>query len=196
MKKLGTHLLGALVTGILIVAPAYLAVVILLQALGSLSALVQPVADLLPDWLPGPNHLALTITLLICFLIGMAVRTRAGEAARGWFERTVLERLPVYKLVRNLTQRMAGRGVDESWQPALVEIEEALVPAFIVEEIDPETCTVFVPSVPTPFAGAVYVIDRRRVHPVDVRFADAIRVVSHWGDGSKVLVQAMRKNAR
>jgi hypothetical protein len=34
-----------------------------------------------------------------------------------------------------------------------VEIEEALVPAFIIEELDDGRFTVFVPSVPTPFAG-------------------------------------------
>ena len=40
------------------------------------------------------------------------------------------------------------------WKPALVEIEEALVPAFIIEELEDQRVTVFVPSVPTPFAGA------------------------------------------
>jgi len=38
------------------------------------------------------------------------------------------------------------------WKPALVEIEEALVPAFIIEELEDQRVTVFVPSVPTPFA--------------------------------------------
>lgn len=53
--------------------------------------------------------------------------------------------------------------------------------------------TVFVPSIPTPFAGAVYVLDRHRVHPVDVPFTDAVKVVSRWGSGAKELVAAMRK---
>ena len=32
------------------------------------------------------------------------------------------------------------------WKPVLAEIEDALVPAFIVEELDDERFTVFVPS--------------------------------------------------
>ena len=32
-----------------------------------------------------------------------------------------------------------------------------VVPAFIIEELDDGRLTVFVPSVPTPLAGAVYV---------------------------------------
>ena len=49
------------------------------------------------------------------------------------------------------------------WKPALAEIEEALVPAFIIEEIDAQTFAVFVPSVPTPLAGTVYILSRDRV---------------------------------
>ena len=52
--------------------------------------------------------------------------------------------------------------------PALAEIEEALVPALIVEELENGSFTVLVPSVPTPMAGAVYILPPERVHPVDV----------------------------
>ena len=51
---------------------------------------------------------------------------------------------------------------------------------------------VVVPSVPTPFAGAVYILDRARVHPIDVPFTQAIQSVSRWGSGSKELVAAMK----
>jgi hypothetical protein len=40
--------------------------------------------------------------------------------------------------------------------PALAEIEEALVPALIVEKLEDGSYTVLVPSVPTPMAGAIY----------------------------------------
>jgi uncharacterized membrane protein len=103
------------------------------------------------------------------------------------------ERLPGYGMLRGLTQRLAGNTDGEAWRPALVEIEEALVPAFIIEELDDGRFTVFVPSVPTPFAGAVYVLSRERVHVLDVPFTQAISSISRWGSGSKDLVAAMRK---
>ena len=86
---------------------------------------------------------------------------------------------------------MAGSAVENVWKPALVEIEDALVPAFIIEEFADGRYTVFVPSIPTPFAGAVYVLDRKRVHPLDVPFTEALKVVSRWGSGAKDLVAAM-----
>jgi len=53
-----------------------------------------------------------------------------------------------------------------------------------------------VPSVPTPLAGAVYILDRARVHPIDVPFTQAVKSISRWGVGSKALVAAMRKPRR
>ena len=106
---------------------------------------------------------------------------------------TLTGKLPGYAVLRSLTRRMAGQGAEKAWQPALVEIEEALVPAFIVEELDDGRRTVFVPSIPTPFAGAVYILDQERVHMVDVPFAQAIKSVTRWGAGSKELVAAIRK---
>ena len=53
--------------------------------------------------------------------------------------------------------------------------------------------TVFVPSVPTPFAGAVYILNRERVHPVDIPFTDAMKSISRWGAGSKNMVAAISK---
>jgi uncharacterized membrane protein len=102
-------------------------------------------------------------------------------------------RIPGYALFRSLTQRLAGESDEIAWKPVLAEIEDALVPAFIVEELVDGRFTIFVPSVPTPFAGAVYILSRERVHLVDIPFTQAIKSVSRWGAGSGELVAAMRK---
>jgi uncharacterized membrane protein len=90
---------------------------------------------------------------------------------------------------------MAGEGEENVWQPVLVELEDALVPAFIVEELGDDRLTVFVPSIPTPFAGAVYILTRDRVHLVDIPFTQAIKSISRWGSGSGDMVAAMRKGS-
>jgi uncharacterized membrane protein len=185
------YIFGPLVTGLLIVIPIYLAVLLLLKGMKSLAALVRPLASLLPEWLPAENVLSLLLILVACLLIGLAMRTAAGRAARSRIEKSLFERIPGYALIRSLTQRMAGTSQETAWKPALVEIEDALVPAFIIEEIDDARLAVFVPSVPTPLAGAVYIIDRERVHPVDVPFTQAASAVARWGSGSKELVAAM-----
>ena len=196
MRQPRSFFMSTLVSGLIIVIPAYLAVLLVLKAMGSVMGLVRPVARLLPDWLPAANILALLLLLFICFLVGGAVRTAAGRAARERIEKSLFSRLPGFALLRSLTQQLAGYGEEKVWKPALVEIEDALVPAFLIEELNDGRVTVFVPSVPTPLAGAVYVIDRQRVHILDVPFTQAVSSISRWGAGSSELVAAMQRGTR
>ena len=191
MKKAFSSAARAVLTGLLIVVPIYLAVLLLLKAMKSDLCLVRPIAALLPATLPAETLLSLLLVLLVCFVVGLAVRTQAGRRAKDRLEKSFFERIPGYALIRSLTQQMAGSAAENVWKPALVEIEDALVPGFIIEEFPDGRYTVFVPSIPTPFAGAVYVLDRKRVHPLEVPFPDALKVVSRWGSGAKDLVSAM-----
>jgi uncharacterized membrane protein len=195
MKYAREFVTNTVVGGLLVVLPVYLTVLLLLKGMQAVVGLVRPVAALLPAWVPAEDILALLIVLIVCAGIGLAVRTRAGRAVRERIEKAFFSRLPGYALFRSLTQQLAGRTEGTVWKPALVEIEDALVPAFIVEALDDDRYTVFVPSAPTPMAGAVYVLSRARVHPIDVPFTQAIRCVSQWGSGSKALVAAMRDRA-
>jgi uncharacterized membrane protein len=196
MKHAWKVFTSALVGGLLVVVPVYLGVLLLLKALQSVVGLVRPFAMLLPAWIPAENLLSLLLVLGICLLVGLAVRTPTGRAIRERMEKSLFERIPGYALFRSLTQRLAGESRENVWKPALVEIEEALVPAFIIEEFEDGRLTVFVPSIPTPLAGAVYVLSRERVHPLDVPFTQAIQTVSRWGSGAKELVAAMQKPGR
>ena len=195
MKFAREFLANTLVGGLLIVLPIYLAVLVLLKGLQSVAGLVRPLTVLLPEWLPAEGLLSLGLVLVVCFLIGIAVRTRAGRILRERMERSLFEKIPGYALFRSLSEQLAGQGRESTWKPALVEIEEALVPAFIIEELEDGRFTVFVPSVPTPLAGAVYILVRERVHALDVPFTQAISSISRWGSGSKDLVAAMTKMA-
>ena len=182
---------ATLMAGILVVLPVYLGLLLLLKATKSLADLLKPVTALLPVWLPGDQILSLLLLLAICFLVGVAIGTSAGRDIQKRIEHSLFEKIPGYTLFRSLTQRLVGESQDETWKPALAEIEHALVPAFIIEEHADGRYTVFVPSVPTPLAGAVFVLTADRVHPVDIAFTQALKTVSRWGAGCKDLVAAM-----
>jgi uncharacterized membrane protein len=196
MKQLMVSLSKALFRGLLIVVPVYFAVLLLLKGMKSVANLVSPLAQLLPEWVPAEELLSLLLVLAICVFIGASVGTRIGQDVRNWIEKTLFEKIPGYALIRSLTHQVAGHSRENTWKAALFQSDEALVPAFIIEELDDGRYTVFVPSIPTPFAGAVYVLDRKRVHPLDVPFTDAVKVVSRWGSGAKDLVAAMEKGAK
>jgi uncharacterized membrane protein len=195
MRYAREFVFNAVIGGVLVLLPLYLTVLLLLKGMATVAGLVKPIAAAFPEWVPAENLLSLLVVLIACFFVGAAMRTRVGQAARERLEKAFFSRLPGYTLFRSLTQRLTGRSIESAWKPALAEIEEALVPAFIIEELDDGRYTVFVPSIPTPLAGAVYILSRERVHPIDVPFTQAVRTISQWGSGSKDLVAAMKKES-
>jgi uncharacterized membrane protein len=194
MREHGAFVLKRAVAGLLVIAPIYLAGLLLLKVASSLIGLVQPISQMLPEWMPGAEFLSLLMVLIFCFVVGLAVSTSMGRSTWEKMEHSLFQKIPGYALFRSLTQQMAGSAQETAWKPALAEIEEALVPAFIIEQLDDGSYTVFVPSIPTPLAGAVYVLTADRVHPIDVPFTQALKAVSQWGSGCGQLVAAMRNS--
>src|SRR5262245_29889910 len=109
MKRSQGFIVSSVVAGFLVLAPLYLALLILLKAMASLVGLMKPFAKLLPDWLPAENLLALLLVLALCFVVGAVLRTRSGRAARERLEHSLFERIPGYAVVKSLTLRLAGR---------------------------------------------------------------------------------------
>jgi uncharacterized membrane protein len=192
VKKPGAFFVSRLVTGVLVVTPIYLACLLLLKVTKSLLNVLRPL-KLLPKWLPAAHVVDLLLVLFVFFLIGLVVQTPKGRAAWERVENSLFRSIPGYEIFRSLTHRLAGETQELAWRPAMAEIEEALVPAFIIEELEDGRFTVFVPSAPTPVTGAVYILSPDRVHPLNVPFTHIFKTVSQWGSGSQALIAAMER---
>ena len=177
MKYAWEFVKNTLVGGLLIVVPIYLAVLLLLKAMQSVMGLVRPLAQLLPAWLPADNIFA--APGVESLFPHRSCRPRPnGASAAGASGAVVVRTHPRLRPLSEFDPTTGRRESRERGQPALAEIEDALVPAFIIEELEDGRFTVFVPSIPTPLAGAVYVLSQERVHPLDVPFTQAIQTVS------------------
>ena len=192
MKTLAEFTKTTLIGGLLIILPIYIAVLLLAKAAKALLGLLAPVTSQIPAGMEFREIVAILLLVAVCFVVGLIVRTGPGLRAKNAFEQAVLEKLPGYSFVRGFAKRLTGRSEEQTLQPALVEIEDALVPALIVEALEDGSYTVLVPSAPTPMAGSIYILPRERVHPVDIPLTKAIGVFSKWGTGAGEFVQAMK----
>ena len=192
MKSLAELTKTTLIGGLLVVLPIYLSILLLAKTLSGILALLSPVTAAIPAGTQFRQIFALMIVLAVCLVAGLVVRTGAGLRAKSALERTVLGKIPGYALVRGLAERLGGDAVEGSFQPALVELEDALSPGFIIEELEDGRYTVLVPSVPTPAAGALFILPRERVHPLDVPFTQAVKVISKWGAGAGELARGVQ----
>lgn len=193
MRALAEFIKTTLIGGLLIILPIYVSILLLLKAISGLTALIAPIASRIPVATEFRNVIAVGALAITCFVAGFIVRTGPGVRAKNAFEAAILSKLPGYSLLRGLAGRVAGQADEPAFAPALVEIEDALVPALIIEELENGLYTVLVPSVPTPMAGALYILARDRVHPVDVSFTTALKVFTKWGTGAGEFVKAMQR---
>ena len=145
MKALAEFTRTTLIGGLLIILPIYIAVLLLAKTVKGLLGLLQPVAEQVPASVEFRQIVAILLLVGVCFVVGLIVRTGPGLRAKNACERAVLERLPGYTFLRGLAKRLAGQSEEQTLQPALVELEDALVPALIVEELEDGSFTVLVP---------------------------------------------------
>jgi uncharacterized membrane protein len=192
MNRISEFVKTTMLGGLLVILPLALIVILLLRAIAMVRKALEPIVSIFPEPVIFPELTALFIVVAACFLTGLIFRTRIGEGIYQVSER-LLVHIPGYTLLRSLSQQITGEGEGVTFTAALVEIEEALVPAFLVEEHEDGSFTVFVPVSPTPTVGALYILPRARVHPVNVPFAKVVKCLSEWGVGSGELLQAMRR---
>lgn len=191
MKPLVQFLKTTLVGGLVIVLPVWVSILLVLKSLGAATVVVHPIATQLPEKARFPQLIAAALLLAACFAAGLLIRTAIGRQVKSVMERSVLNRVPGYAVLRGLAERLDHSNEAAGFAPALVIIEEALVPAFIVERHPDGRVTVFVPSAPTPAVGAIYIMTPERVHEVNVSLVKAASCISKWGSGSSELLNAM-----
>ena len=192
MKTITEFFKTSVIGGLIVLLPVWLVCIGLKKAASAATAVAGPLAVRLA----GSTHFAVPIMVLlvitICFLTGLLVRTSVGNWIVRALERLLLARVPGYTLFRSVTRRFAGESEDVSFAPALAVFDNALVPSFVVEKHEDGRYTIFVPSAPTPAAGAIYILPGSRVHLLDLPLSKAVKCISSWGAGSRELLASMR----
>ncbi|MFO0013427.1 MAG: DUF502 domain-containing protein [Planctomycetota bacterium] len=179
-----------ILAGVLVLAPIFLTGLLFVKGFETVAGVVRPLRKALPHWLPNEEALSVLLLLTLCFLIGLALRTGLGRWIQQRLENNLLSRIPGYTQIRDIARQVAGDQQQKAWKPALVQFDDGLVQAFLVEECNDDLVAVFVPAIPSVLTGDVFIMDRKRVHLLDIPFATAIKSISHWGAGSKEWVAA------
>ena len=76
---------------------------------------------------------------------------------------------------------------------AIGKTHEALSPGLLIQHHDNGFYTVFVPTVPTPTVGNIYLVPEDKVFIVDVPFLDMVQFITKWGQSSPALLEAIRQ---
>jgi uncharacterized membrane protein len=191
---------ATIVGGLLVVLPAYLALILLDEVVRGLVAvlggLIKPITTLL-----GIDADALGFTigalvfLLLCAIAGILLKTSYSRVIKNRIE-PIFRQIPGYVLLRSITNRVARLETAEKLDVGFVELIEnqrSLSAAFVLEKHDSGSYTIFVPIVPTPTVGNIYVVPAHRLFIVDVPFMDMVKFITKWGESSPALREAISR---
>ena len=141
------------------------------------------------------SAIAVLITLIICFAIGLLIRTNIGKFTFDIIERSLLHKLPFYKIIKETVIQLVGSDKNIFKSVALVKLfsSETLVTAFITAEHKNGMYTVFVPSGPAPTAGFIYHLKPENVHKLDYPVEKGIKTIFSLGGGSEEMIKLFYK---
>ncbi|MDJ0513989.1 MAG: DUF502 domain-containing protein [Methyloceanibacter sp.] len=127
--------------------------------------------------------------MLLCFLIGALVTSRAGARAFNRVQSTFGDIVPGYKIVTNLMRGVAGN--EKAYPPALVSLfaPGTSVLGFVMEDTGGPYLTVFVPSTPIITVGGVHIVERDKVQVMDASSREAAESIGQWGLGMAALLR-------
>jgi len=184
---------SVIVGGVYVVLPLCLIVFVLVSLYQTIYAAIEPLTDAVG--VRFPVLWALFVLILLSFVCGLILHTRWGRgvvaAGRDWLG----EHSPFLNTLHRFEDGFLGKDGSKLAKAAFAVIDDALVPAFVLEELADASYVVFVPAVPNPSQGAIYVLPRERVHLIDGSAREVARCVSGWGVGTAMLLEKMRKPA-
>lgn len=135
--------------------------------------------------------IAITLLVLVAFAAGLAARTRFGYRLSQWLEESIFGNLPQYKMVKSMADGLAKVESGAGLKPVLTSIEGGWQIGYLLEEINGEWVTVFVPQAPTPLSGNVMYLPKGRIRTMDIGIVEAMTIVRHIGAGSRAALKSV-----
>ncbi len=197
MKRLKRFFKTTLLGGLVVILPVVLTFFLLRWLYNFVTRLIEPLTRLLME---GPkiqkyiaDLLVIVIIVLICFLIGLIVKTRFGRFIHRVVEKRILEVAPGYSLFKETIKQFLGRDRTAFSSVALVRVFGdccgTMMTGFVTDEHPGGFYTVYVPSGLNPTTGLIYHLEKKYVHLLDVSVEDTMRSIIGCGAGSRKLVE-------
>jgi uncharacterized membrane protein len=197
MRKFAEFLKTTSLGGLFVLLPVLLLYLVLAEAMELVVTLATPISDLFPkgtfDETASPVIIALILIVGVSFLVGLGLRSKSARGLGHSIENTVLDRLPMYTVLKSLTKGFATVDQSKAFKPAVpVSPDGNRELAYLIEDHGNGNATVMLPWVPTAFAGTLKIVKQDRIEMLDVNLADFTKVLGHWGVGVRDLLEKIR----
>jgi uncharacterized membrane protein len=192
LKKITTIIKPILIGGLFFLVPVGLLVVILGKVF-TLTArlfdpLLKPFHNIDVAGVAVKQIVGFFILLLICLAAGLLARTAIAKRFLRWLEDSVLRHVPGYLFLKHMGENVAGLE-KQDMKIVLARVDDGWQISFLIEQIDDNMYTVFVPNAPSVMSGSVYHVEKDRIMWVDMTRKQAVNCIRQLGIGSASILK-------
>lgn len=192
MKRLLTYFKATLIGGLFFIVPIVVVLLIFGKVVEILRALVAPIVEKLPmeaiGGIPTARIVAFFVLIFICLLAGLFAKTTIAVKIKDWAEDNILVNVPGYTLLKGMSESAVGLETRYHNDVVLVDVEEVWQIGFLMDQIDDDLSTVFLPGAPSPMSGDVVFVKKERIKKLDITAVEAVKILKKLGmDSGSVL---------
>lgn len=174
--------------GLIFLTPIVLLAAIVGKGLSLVHGLAKPALQLLPiETVFGAatiHVVSVVLLILLCFLAGLYSRTAGAGRLGNWLEKSLLEKIPTYPLLRAKLRSALQPEQMETLQPVMVRFDDSWQFALLVEQVKPDASLVFLPGAPDAWSGSVCIVSADRVEPLELSVQRVNQLMKRLGEGA------------
>ncbi|SDL48047.1 Uncharacterized membrane protein [Maridesulfovibrio ferrireducens] len=187
MKSIADFFKSAVMGGFFVLLPICVIAFLIYEGIEIFIAFTDEMTDALG--LEGPLLHALillagaVVVILICFVVGMIIRTKVGGYSVGLLDR-LLGKVPLFNIIKRVIDQTSGAGT-ENFAPVLFTLSggEVSVLGLFIERSGENMAVVFVPSSPTSGVGHVVQVPYNNMQFLDASLLSVVDGLMNWGNG-------------
>ena len=196
MKSLRNFFSNIFIGGLIVLLPVIIIINIAKWLFDIFQQNAKPLTSYLASTYSIDEPKALLFSLIVVFIIfsfiGMVVRTRFGGSLFHFFERKTFYQIPGYSMIKDITSQITGKQKGLFRKVVLVKVGNTGVAAtgFIVDYIDDQYSTVFIPCGPNPTTGFILHLNNENISELNISVEMAMKSVISCGAGSSQFISA------
>lgn len=192
MKSILRIIKTTFIGGILFLVPIAVLLILIEKVYHIVQKITLPLSSHLPKvkilGLALQEIIGLLIIIVICFLAGVIAKTKAAKSLISKLEDKVLSLIPGYSFMKGINEKLLGIQ-NENLKVILARVDDGWQFAFLIEQINEDHFTVFVPNAPNPMSGGVYFMEKERIKEVLISQKEAMACIRKLGFGSSNLLK-------
>jgi uncharacterized membrane protein len=199
MGKIKNFFVTSLLGGIVVILPAAVTYFVFCWLFNIVASMIQPLTNLVVRASALKEVLAsavvICIILVICFLVGILIKTKLGAWIYRTLENRILKVFPGYTLIKETIAQLIGTKKSPFSSVAVVTPfgNETKAIGFITAVHPDGMYTVFLPTAPNPTSGYVLFLKKENVYPVDLPTESVMKTIIACGVGSQMVFETYLK---